>query len=100
MIWKTKMGSRLNLHNSGGNSDLLLHLDYYKLLGLDYIHSGLQMEQAEVFTKSLSIIYQQSSSTEKVPEVWTFASVIPVYKKEDPGNDRPISLTSVLRIME
>ena len=58
----------------------------------------------EVLTKPLSIIYQQSWLTEEVPVDWWLANVMPIYKKgrkEDPGNYRPVSLTSVPgKIME
>ena len=46
----------------------------------------------------LSIIYQRSLLTGEVSEDWRLASVTPIYKKgcrEDPGNYRPVSLTSV-----
>jgi len=51
-----------------------------------------------VFTKTLSLIYQQSWLTGEVPVDWRLAIVTPIYKKgwkEDPGNYRPVSLTSV-----
>jgi len=51
-----------------------------------------------------SIIYQQSLLTGEVPDDWRIDSVTPIYKKgqkEDPGNYRPVSLTSVPgKIME
>ena len=55
-------------------------------------------ELAEVIAKPLSIIYQCSLLTGEVPEDCRLASVTPIYKKgckEDPGNYRPVSLTSV-----
>lgn len=51
----------------------------------------------EMLTKPLSIIYQHSRLTGKVPVDWKFANVTPTYnkgQKQDPGNYRPISLTS------
>ncbi|KAK4826466.1 LOW QUALITY PROTEIN: hypothetical protein QYF61_009193 [Mycteria americana] len=61
-------------------------------------------ELAEELTKPLSIIYQQSWLTGEVPADWRLANVTPIYKKgwkEDPGNYRPVSLTSVLgKLME
>ncbi|KAK4822229.1 hypothetical protein QYF61_011870 [Mycteria americana] len=60
----------------------------------DGIHPRVRRELAEELAKPLSIISQQS---------W-FANVTPIYKKgrkEDPGNYRPVSLTSVPgKIME
>ena len=54
-------------------------------------------ELVEVIAVSLSIIAQRSL-TGKVPKDWRLANVTPTYKmgcKEDPGNYRPVSLTSV-----
>jgi len=81
-------------------NDLLCHLDTYKSTGPDGIHPRVLREVA----KPLSIICQQSWLTGEVPDDWRIASVTPIYKKsqkEDPGNYRPVSLTSVLgKIME
>ena len=47
---------------------------------------------------------QQSHDTGVVPTDWRIANVIPIHKKEDktePGNYRPISLTSIIcKLME
>lgn len=46
----------------------------------------------------LSTIYQRSWDSEEVSTVWKLANITPVYKKglrKDPGNYRPVSLTSV-----
>ncbi|KAK4831654.1 hypothetical protein QYF61_018621 [Mycteria americana] len=79
-------------------SDLLHHLDTHKSMGPDGIHPRVLKELAEVLTKPLSIIYQQSWLTGEVPADWRLANVMPIFKKgqkEDPGNYRPVSLTSV-----
>ncbi|KFV50858.1 hypothetical protein N328_12513, partial [Gavia stellata] len=79
-------------------SDLLHHLDTHKSMGPDGIHPRALRELAEVLTEPLSNIYQQSWLTGKVPADWRLANVTPIYKKgwkEDPGNYRPVSLTSV-----
>ncbi|KFV56407.1 hypothetical protein N328_02995, partial [Gavia stellata] len=85
-------------------SDLLHHLDTQKSMGPDGIHPRVLRELAEVLTKTLAIIYQQSSITREVPVDWRLANVMLIYKKgqkEDRGNYRPVSLTSVLgKIME
>jgi len=55
-------------------------------------------ELADVLAKPLSIIYQQSWLTREDTVDWKLANVMPTYKKgwkEDPGNYRPVSLTSV-----
>ncbi|KAK4811050.1 hypothetical protein QYF61_015754 [Mycteria americana] len=64
-------------------SDLLHHLDTHKSMGPDEIHPRVLKELADVLTKPLSIIYQQSWLTGEKGQ------------KEDPGNYRPVSLTSV-----
>ncbi|KAK4811175.1 hypothetical protein QYF61_019806 [Mycteria americana] len=74
-------------------NDLLHHLDTHKSMGLDGIHPRVLKELAEVFTKPLSIIYQQSWLTGDVPVDWRLANK--KGRKEDPGNYRPVSLTSV-----
>ncbi|KAF1441643.1 hypothetical protein FQV21_0009000, partial [Spheniscus demersus] len=85
-------------------NDLLRHLDAHKSMGPDGIHPRVLRELAEELAKPLSIIYQQSWLTGEVPDDWRLASVTPIYKKgwkEDPGNYRPVSLTSVSgKIME
>ena len=84
--------------------DLLLQLDRPKSMGPDEIHPRVLRELAEVIAEPLSIIYQRSLLTGEVPEDWRLANVTPIYKKgcrEDPGNYRPVSLTSVPgKIME
>ncbi|KFQ24133.1 hypothetical protein N332_02939, partial [Mesitornis unicolor] len=79
-------------------SDLLQHLDIHKSMGPDGIHPRVLRELAEVLAKPLSIIYQQSWLTGEVPVNWRLANIMPIYKKgwkEDLGNYRPVSLTSV-----
>jgi len=85
-------------------NDLLCHLETYNSVGLDVIHPRVLKDLAEELAKPLSIIYQQSWLTGEVPDNWRITSVTPIYKKgwkEDPGNHRPVSLTSVPgKIME
>ena len=53
---------------------------------------------ADVIARPRSIIFEKSWRTGDVPEDWRKANVTPIYKKgsrEDPGNYRPISLTSI-----
>ncbi|PKU47488.1 rna-directed dna polymerase from mobile element jockey-like [Limosa lapponica baueri] len=67
-------------------------------MGLDELHPRVLKELADVLAKLLSIIYMKSWLTGEVPVDWRVANVTPIYKKgkkEDPGNDRPGSLTSI-----
>ncbi|KAK4807040.1 hypothetical protein QYF61_018381 [Mycteria americana] len=85
-------------------TNLLHHLDIHKSMGPDGTHPRVLRELVEDLAKPLSIIYQQSWLTGEVSDDWRLANVTPIYRKgwkEDPGNYRPVSLTSVLgKIME
>ncbi|TRZ18493.1 hypothetical protein HGM15179_008643 [Zosterops borbonicus] len=84
--------------------ELLSCLDIYKSVGPDGIHARVKRELADELEKLLSIIYQQSWLTGEVPYDWKLANVTPIHKKggkEDSGNYRPVSLTSVpSKVME
>jgi len=61
-------------------------------------------ELPHVIAKPPSIVFERSWRTGEVPKDWSKANVTPVFKKgkeEDPGNYRPVSLTSIPgKIME
>uniref|UniRef100_A0A493TVJ9 Reverse transcriptase domain-containing protein n=1 Tax=Anas platyrhynchos platyrhynchos TaxID=8840 RepID=A0A493TVJ9_ANAPP len=70
----------------------------YKSMGPDGIHTRVLRELEEELAKPLSIIYQQSWLLGEVPVNWRLANMTPIYKKgrrADPGNNRPVSLTTV-----
>jgi len=68
------------------------------------MHPQALRKLADVIAEPLSIIFERSWRTGEVPEDWRKACVIPVYKKgrkEDPGNYRPVNLTSIQgKVME
>ncbi|KAF4792237.1 hypothetical protein TURU_123236 [Turdus rufiventris] len=78
--------------------ELLSHLDVQKSIGPDGMHPRVMRDLADELAKPLSIIYQQSRLTGEVPDDWKLANGTPIHKKggkEDPGNYRAVSLTSV-----
>ncbi|KFP30343.1 RNA-directed DNA polymerase from mobile element jockey, partial [Colius striatus] len=78
--------------------DLLAKLKVHKSMGPDRMHPRVLRELADVIAKPLSIIFEQSWRTVKEPEDWRKVSVTAVFKKgrkDNPGNYRPVSLTSI-----
>ncbi|KAK4811903.1 hypothetical protein QYF61_017427, partial [Mycteria americana] len=78
--------------------DLLLQLNAHKTMGPDEIQPRLLKELADVIVRPLTVIYQQSWEPGEVLVNWKLANIIPIFKKgkkDDPGNYRPVSLTSV-----
>ena len=78
--------------------DHVSNLDTHKSMGPDGMHLQVLRELADVIAEPLSIIFERPWRTGEVPEDWKKASVTPIFKdgkKEDPGNYRPVSLTSI-----
>ncbi|CAM5085999.1 unnamed protein product [Natator depressus] len=84
--------------------DYLEKLDVHKSMGPDELHPRVLKELAAVIAEPLAIIFENSWRTGEVPDDWKKANVVPIFKKgkeDDPGNYRPVSLTSVPgKIME
>jgi len=84
--------------------DRLSDLDVHKSMGPDGMHSRALRELADVIAEPLVIIFERSWRTGEMPEDRRKGSVTPIFKKgkkEDPGNYRPVSLTSILgKMME
>ncbi|GAB0176007.1 mitochondrial enolase superfamily member 1 [Grus japonensis] len=73
-------------------------LDIHKSMSPDGMHPRVLRELADVIARLLSIIFERPWRTGEVPEDWRKANVTPVFKKgkkEDAGNYRPVSLTSI-----
>lgn len=66
--------------------------------GPDKIGPGLLQQLQDEIAPILSIIFKKSLESGCIPEDWRTANVTPIFKKgakSDPGNYRPVSLTSV-----
>ena len=73
-------------------------LNKFKAPGPDDIHPREIKELEEEIAPHLYRIFRRSAEERKAPQAWKLGNVPPIYKKgskEEPGNYRPVCLTSV-----
>ncbi|XP_060066130.1 uncharacterized protein LOC132546435 [Ylistrum balloti] len=78
---------------------LLSDLDGSKSQGPDQMHPKVMKELKSIINKPLSIIFNKSLEDSQVPSAWKEANITAIFKKgskSDPGNYRPVSLTSIV----
>ena len=83
---------------------LLSKIDENKAAGPDDIYGKILKEGSDSIALALYLIFNRSLNFCELPEDWKIAHVVPVFKKgskDDVGNYRPVSLTSlVVKILE
>ncbi|CAM4397635.1 unnamed protein product, partial [Lepidochelys olivacea] len=67
--------------------------------GTDNLHPRILKELAHKIASPLARIFNESVNSGVVPYDWRIANIVPIFKKgkkSDPGNYRPVSLTSIV----
>ena len=92
-------------HECPINEDTVLYyltrrLARRKAPGVDHLRTEILLPISKYLVPVVSLLFRLCWKWSVVPRSWCTAQVVPIYKKGsplDPGNFRPISLTSVLR---
>ncbi|CEI96299.1 hypothetical protein RMCBS344292_10465 [Rhizopus microsporus] len=80
--------------------DAINHLPAKKALGVHHLRIAMIKPIQPLLAPALLILFQMCWAWSYVPLLWRIAQIVPIYKKSsplDPGNYRPISLTTIFR---
>ena len=111
-IYHNQKRAKFNIHSQNQKIEesevrkLLLGINPSKSPGLDGLHPKALKELTNVITEPLTIIFNVSKDTGIVPNIWKLGNIVALFKKKkepktDPGNYRPVSLTSIIcKLME
>ena len=84
--------------------DAIDRLREHSAPGPDGVSNKILIELQNVIACPLTLLFRKSMDESRIPDEWRLSNVSPIFKKgskSDPGNYRPVSLTSnVCKLME